>query len=420
MQQRNRLLAWIAILSISLGPRVQADAALPRVALPDAGLQPAAIGVVVNDRDPLSERIAQYYLEKHGIPPANLLHVDFNPAATRISAAEFAQGTAAYRAALSAKVRGLALAWTQPYQVGCMSITSAFSVGYDEQYCASGCQPTALNNYARSNRLDPLAGFGIRPSMMLAAATFADARALIDRGAASRGWYYRQAQPSAAAWLVETSDQARSVRKAFYREAAQRFGRQLEVHVEKTDTVEHQRNIMFYFTGARTVPGIASNDYLPGAVADHLTSTGGKLTGGRQMSAMDWLEAGATGSYGTVVEPCNFPAKFPHPARLMEQYLGGRTLLEAYWKSVLSPGQGVFIGDPLAAPFQGYRIGVGDKGLELHSSQLLRGNYRLQGANQAEGPYRTVGDVVRVSGSPQVIALPEPHFDFYRLTPLAL
>jgi threonine synthase len=29
------------------------------------------------------------------------------------------------------------------------------------------------------------------------------------------------------------------------------------------------------------------------------------------MSALRWLEAGASGSYGTVVEPCNHPAKFP-------------------------------------------------------------------------------------------------------------
>ena len=29
------------------------------------------------------------------------------------------------------------------------------------------------------------------------------------------------------------------------------------------------------------------------------------------MSSLKWLEAGATASYGTVVEPCSFPQKFP-------------------------------------------------------------------------------------------------------------
>ncbi len=69
------------------------------------------------------------------------------------------------------------------------------------------------------------------------------------------------------------------------------------------------------------------------------------------MSALRWLEAGATGSYGAVVEPCNFPQKFPHPTVLMQHYLNGDTLIEAYWKSVAWPGQGIFIGEPLAKPF---------------------------------------------------------------------
>jgi uncharacterized protein (TIGR03790 family) len=90
---------------------------------------------------------------------------------------------------------------------------------------------------------------------------------------------------------------------------------------------------------------------LPGAVADHLTSAGGILTGSYQMSALEWLKAGATGSYGTVVEPCNFPEKFPNPGVLMGYYLKGSTLIEAYWKSVAEPGQGIFVGEPLAKPF---------------------------------------------------------------------
>ena len=70
------------------------------------------------------------------------------------------------------------------------------------------------------------------------------------------------------------------------------------------------------------------------------------------MSALRWLEAGATGSYGAVVEPCNFPQKFPNPVIAIGRYLQGETLIEAYWKSVAMPGQGVFIGEPLASPFR--------------------------------------------------------------------
>ena len=79
--------------------------------------------------------------------------------------------------------------------------------------------------------------------------------------------------------------------------------------------------MIFYFTGKVDVPALASNTFLPGAVADHLTSSGGHLTDSRQMSALRWLEAGATGSYGTVVEPCAIPQKFPDPGVLLVHYL---------------------------------------------------------------------------------------------------
>lgn len=71
-------------------------------------------------------------------------------------------------------------------------------------------------------------------------------------------------------------------------------------------------------------------DFLPGALADHLTSTGGMLTDSSQMSSVRWLEAGATASYGTVIEPCSYPQKFPSPAVAMFHYALGATAIEAY------------------------------------------------------------------------------------------
>ncbi len=91
---------------------------------------------------------------------------------------------------------------------------------------------------------------------------------------------------------------------------------------------------------------------MPGALADHLTSFGGQLTGDSgQMSSLEWIAAGATASYGTVSEPCAHPQKFPHPQLLLLNYLQGASAIEAYWKSVAWPQQGVFVGEPLAAPF---------------------------------------------------------------------
>jgi hypothetical protein len=36
---------------------------------------------------------------------------------------------------------------------------------------------------------------------------------------------------------------------------------------------------------------------------------------------------------------------------LLRHYLAGETLIESYWKSVAMPGQGIFIGEPLARPY---------------------------------------------------------------------
>ena len=66
---------------------------------------------------------------------------------------------------------------------------------------------------------------------------------------------------------------------------------------------------------------------------------------------LDWIESGAVASYGTVSEPCNHLQKFPHPQWLLLHYLQGATAIEAYWKSVRWPQQGLFVGEPLAAPF---------------------------------------------------------------------
>jgi hypothetical protein len=52
-----------------------------------------------------------------------------------------------------------------------------------------------------------------------------------------------------------------------------------------------------------------------------------------------------------VSEPCNHWQKFPNPDILLRSYLRGGSAIESYWRSVAWPAQGVFIGEPLAAPY---------------------------------------------------------------------
>lgn len=79
----------------------------------------------------------------------------------------------------------------------------------------------------------------------------------------------------------------------------------------RQDVLEGAQDIMIYQTGLARVGKLETLRFLPGALADHLTSYGGDLLGSGQMSSLRWLEAGATASYGTVSEPCNHWQKFP-------------------------------------------------------------------------------------------------------------
>jgi uncharacterized protein (TIGR03790 family) len=260
---------------------------------------------------------------------------------------EFERVMASVNARVSPSVQAYALAWTVPYRVDCMSITTAFAAGYDPAFCASGCKATRASPYFDSDSRRPHEDFAWRPAMLLAGTGFDDVKALIDRGVAADGTH-----PRGTAYLVSTSNTARNGRSHFYPGIILMQSDRFAVELIKGDTLRYRTNVMFYFTGLAKVSGIETNRYLPGAIADHLTSAGGKLIDSKQMSSLRWLEAGATGSYGTVVEPCAFTQKFPRPDIVINRYLDGESLLAAYWKSVAWPGQGVFIGEPLAAPFR--------------------------------------------------------------------
>ena len=243
-------------------------------------------------------------------------------------------------------VQGYVLTWLLPFQMDCMSITTAFAAGFHKAFCATECKETRHNPYFNSISSRPYDDFGWRPTLMLAANSLAEAKQLIDRGIAAD-----YSRPKGSAYLLKTTDAARSSRAIFFPEVAKKFNATFPTIYLEKNFIENKQDVMFYFTGLMHVQKIKRNTYLPGAIADHLTSTGGVLVGGSQMSLLEWIEAGATGSYGTVVEPCNFPDKFSNPGVLMNYYLKGSSLIEAYWKSVAEPGQGIFIGEPLAKPF---------------------------------------------------------------------
>jgi len=319
--------------------------------VPSWALDRGELALVVNTLDPLSVQIGKYYARKRAISFQNVVRVAFAPGKPSLSGEEFQAIYDEVNTQLRPHVQAFALAWTAPWRVECMSITAAFAFGFDPSSCAWGCKPTRPSSYFASSSRKPYTHLGIRPAMLLAATSLENAKALIDRGVASDGTH-----PEGTAYLLTTEDAARSVRSPGYLLARRVAKGRLPVKILQQDALTYRTDVLFYFTGKARVAGLDTLRFLPGAMADHLTSSGGALTDrGGQMSALAWLEAGATASYGTVVEPCNLPQKFPHPAVAIAHVLRGETLIEAYWKSVRMPGQGVFVGEPLATPFAARR-----------------------------------------------------------------
>ena len=314
------------------------------------------LALVINSADPLSEAIGSYYQQARHIPAEQVIRVRFVPGRTSLPVAEFHRLRRQVERQTPDRVQVYALAWATPWRVGCQSITSAFSFGYRPEECGRRCGTARVSPYyARGEVRRPWDQLRFRPSMLLAATSVAAGRALIDRGVAADG-----SAPPGTAYLMSTSDPLRNVRADRFAAVATSLGSRLRVRVLWGDVLEGAPDVIAYFSGLTVVAKIGSNHYRPGAVADQLTSTSGMLTGrsgtsadggNGQMSAQRWLEAGATGSYGTVVEPCNSTTKFPDPGLFLTYYRRGDTLIESYWRSVAIPDQGVFIGEPLARPW---------------------------------------------------------------------
>jgi uncharacterized protein (TIGR03790 family) len=398
-------------------PSTTGEPVMPTVLFPRTSILPEELAVIVNDDDPLSSQIADYYVAARGIPAANVVHVSL-PLVAELTPEQFEPIHADVQAELPEGIQALALTFTNPYRVGCMSITSAFTFGYGP---CGGCIVTNLSPYYDSPSLRPFDDHGVRPTMMLAATSFENAQALVDRGVASDGTH-----PAGTGYLVRTTDPARSVRWRQMQAASDGWegwdGLEL-LFVDNgagggSDTIQAADDVVFYFTGLADVPGIETNTYHPGAIADHLTSFGGQVPQSGQMSALRWLEVGATGSYGTVVEPCNYPEKFPHVGIAIANYFRGQTLVEAYWKSVAWPGEGLFIGEPLARPWDGSMVEMVGDDLVITTNLLAPGVlYDIDAADALDGPWDHVLTGMIPSTRTFEITLPDADRAYYRLQP---
>jgi uncharacterized protein (TIGR03790 family) len=386
--------------------------------------------VLYKQGDSQSKQIAQYYAEQRHVPSSQLAAVDLPFKPKQLKPEQFSTIIQQLTPKLTDDIKVILLTWHTPYRVGCMSITTAFALGYDEKYCGqkptntAKCNPTAISPYY-NEQTDLLwqKDSPLRLSMMLSAKTFAQAKALIDRGVSADNTY-----PEGHAYLVRTHDHARSTRTPIFKRFAELWQQNYNIHAhfindsdKKTETsIKHKKDILFYQTGLKHVPDIDTNTYLPGAIADHLTSGAGigiKQSG--QMKAFRWLESGVTGSYGAVIEPCNFPEKFPNPQVLIPSYVNGDSLIEAYWKSVQQPGEGLFIGEPLARPWSKTLMTYQGQTLVINTQELDTDNsYLIEQRNSIDEQWGETPDGVNANNKDNYleINIPKANAKHYRIT----
>jgi len=397
----------------------------PQVILPRASIVAEELAILVNDQDPQSMAVAAYYQDKRQIPADNVITLSFPPADS-LSAADFSNLKTQIDAAIGPQIQAFAVAWTNPHRVDCQSLVSALALGVDTKYCSTQgnpCSMSAPSGYYDSPSLAPFTDLGIRPAMHLAGVSADEVYKVIDRGVAADGTF-----PTATGYFLRTTDPDRSVRWPQLSQSQNDWAHEGGLTIEYIDNNLNQAvdfitgkpDVLFYLTGLAAVPEIASNTYLPGAIADHLTSYGGQIPQSGQMSIVRWLEAGATASYGTAFEPCNYPWKFPNSLALLPHYFRGETLIEAYWKSVDWPGEGVFVGEPLARPWGGAVITFAeDMTLTIETTQLIPMKlYALESGPSADGPWiSALADISIAEHQRAKISLPGATEPFYRLVP---
>jgi uncharacterized protein (TIGR03790 family) len=329
--------------------------------------------VVVNQNSTNSVQLGNDYCEQRGVPPQNVLRMTgWTNGAVQWSLGDF---QAFLRNPLLAMLasRGLTnqveyalLSMDIPYTVAeddsYNSTTSALFYGFKTNTAAPlppWCLPptcslpdASSNSYAFSEM--PLAEAQPNTAdtnsflaMMLTTSNLAGADLILARGVASDSTF-----PTQMVYLAKTSDVDRNIRFIQFDNAifASRVRGDYSLVWTNTDST--------YFTNLRgLLTGLVgevlpANAFVPGAMGDSLTSYGGVIFANSdgQTTLLAFLDAGTTGSYGTVKEPCNWPQKFPNPLNYFYQSRGF-CLAEAYYQSLQNPYQGLLVGEPLSAPF---------------------------------------------------------------------
>ena len=365
------------------------------LALPASALAQSAenVAVVINDASPASQKIADHYIKKRGIPAGNVIHLhtattdDISRAAFGATieapiAAAIAKGSLQDRILYIVLTKDIPLRvdGTSGLQGTVASVDSELTLLYRKMI---GRPVTVAGRVDNPYFLGPKnvadakpfthAQFDIFLVTRLDAFTVDEAIGLIDKASApstegkvvldEKNFLFNR---SAEGWLEEAASRLRAM------------GQGDRVVLDQTTTgVRNVSPVIGYYSWGSNDPANRVRKYnmglVPGSIvgtfvsgdartfqeppadwvpSDNWNDRSKQFAGSPQTLIGDLIREGATGAAGHVAEP--YLESTVHPNILFPAYLAGFNLAESYYLAIPHLSwQTVVIGDPLCRPFSG-------------------------------------------------------------------
>ena len=333
--------------------------------------------VVVNQTSSNSCELGNYYCQQRQVPPQNVLFINWSGGNVQWTASDFTNSlvnpllSMLAGRGLTNQIDYVVLSMDIPFQTSygptLNSTTAALFYG---PRLGNGSDPLGItNSYAASEAVfrqaPPVGAPGYSfLATMITGNSLAQAEQLVDQGVASNGTF-----PQPPVVLAKSSDPYRNVRYVYFDNAIFNVNILGVSSILRTnsDLVAWPNGCLGYQTGLAQF-SVPQGMFVPGAIADSLTSFGGIIFGSNsQTNLLAFINGGAAGSYGTVAEPANDTQKFPNPQVYFYQ-ARGFSLAESYYQSVNVPYLGLIVAEPLAAPFA--QPGQGGWGTNLPNAVL--------------------------------------------------
>src|SRR5579884_380088 len=313
--------------------------------------------VIINQASSNSCELGNYYCELRNIPPDNVLRIYWTGTNTSWSSDDFQTNLLdpleemLTDRQLTNQVDYVVCSMDIPFETTNASTINATTSVLFYGLITNNVSVVTNSYYASEVNFDRAKAVSTSGSSFLATMITADSLAaaeqLVEQGMAGDGTF-----PQQPVVLAKSSDPNRNIRYTEFDNAIFNVRLRGVSNILRTnsDSLPGGMSFLGYETGLTdyTVPEEA---FVPGAIADDETSYGGIIFGpNTQTSLLAMIDAGASGSYGTVAEPYTDPGKFPNPQVYFYQ-ARGFSLAECYYQSLEVPYLGLIVADPLSAPF---------------------------------------------------------------------